>query len=347
MRCPITIAAIIVLLLAAGAAATDVDGLHSAWVPVADRSEAEFRRGIAKALEIVIVKLTGDRAAPKSKSGRGVVGQAKRLVQQFSYEVLRYGGSSTEQLMLRVEFDARVVNANMRSRGLVVWGKERPDTLFWLVVDDSTGGRYLLGADHDDELIRVITARARVRGVPILFPIADIAESSAVADAVSDIALEQALKTSSVKYGLRSILIGQLRQVIPGVWENRWTLSVEDESLTWMQRGDFLSLLVEEATDLMADALGRRYATPLSVHTDVVAVTVNGVVSALDYARTERYLRSLDSVIDLFVRQVDGADIVFDITVAGGLAALTQSIAFGRMLDPDPVDAAVFRLIAN
>jgi hypothetical protein len=345
MRPNIPITIILLLLGAVVVNAADVEGLNSARVPVVDRSDAEFRRGIAKALEAVVVKLSGDSRVPRTKPGRGVVGQAKRLVQQFGYEQPRDGDPQSGGLMLRVEFDGRVLAKEMRSRNLVVWGKERPDTLVWLVVDDTTGRR-LLGADDEDEMIRVIRRRARARGIPLVFPINDIAETNALANASSTAEIEQALWASSEKYGVRSILMGYLRQVLPTLWENRWTLIVENESLTWEQQGDLIELLAEEATDSLADALGRRYAAPvLHAGTDVVSLTVTNLTSARDYARTERYLRTLDSVTSLLVRRVDEQGIVFDLAVQGGLVALTQSISFGQILSPDPAGEAVFRLI--
>jgi len=345
MRFDILITAIFLLLGTFAVNAADVDGLNSARVPVNDRSEAEFKRGIAKALEAVVVKLTGDSGVPRTKPGRGVVGQAKRLVQQFGYEQPRDGDPQSGELMLRVEFDGRVLAKEMRSRNLVVWGKERPDTLVWLVIDD-TSGRRLLDAGDENEMIRIIRQRARARGIPLVFPINDIAETNALTNASSLAEIEQALWASSEKYGVRSILMGYLRQVMPTLWENRWTLIVENESLTWEQQGDLVELLAEEATDALADALGRRYAAPvLHAGTDVVALTVTNLTSAQDYARTERYLRTLDSVTGLLVRRVDEHGIVFDLSVQGGLVALTQSISFGQTLSADPVDEAVFRLI--
>lgn len=344
MRLATATTVLILILASAAAGAADVEDLNSARVPVADRSEAEFKRGIAKALEVVVVKLTGDSASSHSKAGRGVVGQAQRLVQQFGYEQHAAGGGTrTARLMLRVQFDARVLNKEMRSRGLVIWGKERPDTLVWLLVDDA-GGRRLFGTQDDDPITDVMRRRADARGVPLVFPLVDITETGAAATAASPAQLEEALKASSDKYGVRSVLIGHLREAVPGLWETRWTLLVGSESLVWEQQGDIAELLVEEAADNMADALGRRYAAS-NAGTGSVALTVHGLTSADDYARTESYLRTLDSVTNLFVRRVEPEGIVFDLTVHGGLAGLAQSISFGQTLSPDPAGATVFRLL--
>ncbi len=344
MRILKTLISIVFILFAISVDAADVEGLNSARVRVSDRSDAEFDRGVARALEAVIIKLTGDSAAPRSSGGRAVVGQAQRLVQQFGYERPRSSAAHANDLVLRVEFDARILADQMRSQNLVVWGKERPETLVWLVLDDASGRR-ILGAQDTHELIRVMKNRALIRGIPLVFPLADIAETSVLADQMPNTALANVVYANSEKYGVRSVLIGHIRQVASSLWENHWTLQVAGKSITWDQQGDIVELLVEESTDSLANALGRRYAGAANQNAnDVVAVTVTGLHSAADYARTERYLATLDTVTGLLVRQVDEQGIVFDLSVQGGLSSLNQSISFGQTLTPDPIDPGVFRL---
>ncbi len=324
--------------------AADVEGLNSARVPVSDRSDAEFDRGVSRALEIVIVKLTGNSASPQSGSGRAVVKQAKRLVQQFGYEQQGIGVASANELVLRVEFDARVLGEEMRSNRLALWGKERPETLVWLVLDDANG-RNILEANDPHEIMRVMKDRARVRGIPIAFPVADIADTIALPDELSSVALANAAYLNSGKSGVQSTLVGHIRQVAPSLWESEWSLVVAGELIVWEQQGDIVELMVEESSDNLANELGHRYRDANQNPSDVVAVTVHGLRSVADYARTERYLSTIDSVTSLLVRQVDESAIIFDLAVKGGFASLVQSISFGQTLAPDPTDLGVFRLI--
>jgi len=344
MRIMLSLATVFLAVAAFAACAVDIGGLHSARVRVNDRSDAEFKRGVSRALERVIVKLTGDSTTPRSDAGRSIVAQAKRLVQQFGYERPRNSSPNSNDLVLRVEFDARVLSEEMRSRNLVVWGKERPETLVWLIIDNARG-RKLLGAEDAHQMLRAVKNHAATRGIPLVFPLADIGEASTLAEQVTSTALVQAVTANSEKYAVSSILLGHLRQIAPSLWENHWTLQVGAESIAWDQQGDIVELLVEDAIDGLADALGRRYAGPAQTgHRDVVAVTITGLRSAADYARTERYLSSLDSVVNLSVRRVDEHGIIFDLTVRGGLLTLSQSISFGQTLSSDPAHAAVFRL---
>ncbi|MDA0820840.1 MAG: DUF2066 domain-containing protein [Proteobacteria bacterium] len=326
------------------AVASDVPDLNSARVSVADRSDTEFKRATAKALEAVIIKLTGSSAAAQTKSARAVIGQAQRLVQQFSYERPRDASSNADALDLRVEFDSRVLHEEMRARQLVVWGKERPDTLIWLVTEDENGRR-LLGAQDTHQAVGVLKRRAAERGIPLVFPRADASEAAAVVQASSAAEIESAVREYSETYNVRSVLVGYLRQAPPNMWENDWLLNSQGETSSWEQLGDVVELLAEEAADSLADALGRRYAgSTQQSAAELVAVLIRGVTSARDYARTERYLSSVDSVRSLVVRQVDTRGITFDLTVNGGLRALTQTISFGQLLAPDTSDPSVFDL---
>jgi hypothetical protein len=330
----------------AAALASDVDNLAGARIPVFDRSDAEFSRAIAKALEIVVVKLTGDSSSANSTAGRGVVGQAKRFIQQFGYErPLDQFGEVTGDLVLRVEFDLNALGNVMRERGLVVWGKERPDTLVWIIVEDLTGRR-LLGSEDPGTLLDTVERRASYRGIPVLTPLLDITVDSQIAATFSEEELLEVLLVNSVPYGVESILIGHLRAVPPGLWETNWRIFVAEETFQWSQQGDIPELLVEEAIDSLADALGRRFAAPsLYALTGSVAVEVQAVDSADDYARAEKYLRSLDAVTAISVTRIAARSVFFDVTVQGGVEALTQSIAFGAVLLPADETASVYRLI--
>ena len=326
------------------AGATDVEGLNSARVPVSDRSDTEFDRGVSRALELVIVKRTGKSSSPQSAGGRAVVKQAKRLVQQFGYETRGIVGASSNDLVLRVEFDARVLDEKMRSNKLTIWGKERPETLVWLLLDDANG-RNILGAHDSHKIVRVMKERARIRGIPIAFPVADIAEISALSDKLSSVAVVNAAYLNSAKYAVGSVLVGQIHQVASSLWESEWSLVVGGKSIVWEQQGDIVELMVEESGDNLANELGQLYGAANQNASDVVEITVAGLRSVADYARTERYLSTIDSVTSLLVRRVDERAIIFDLAVKGGFTSLIQIISFGQTLAPDPTNLGVFRLI--
>ena len=328
--------------------ASDVDGLYEARTPVGDRSDAEFARGAVQAFGVVLAKLTGVGNVARNPALRELRQQAKRLIQQFGYEqAATESGEQRKNLFLRVEFDARAVNMELRQRGLVVWGKERPDTLIWLIIDDQRG-RHAVDAAEPDRFSKTLLASAQARGIPILLPLLDIEDTARLAHPGTWSALSQAVVDGSARYHTESILVGHLRQVQPAIWEAQWQLTLGGESLSWDQQGDIPDLMIEEAVGLLADALGRRFAVPvLYAHEGEVGLVVHGVRSIEDYARVQTYLASLDAVSALSVSRVAEQTVTFRLTTHGDGDTLAQSIAFGNVLAPTGNAESDYQLVPH
>ena len=338
------------LVCAQPAAARVVEQLTLARVPVADRSDIEFARGTSKALELVLVKLTGDSRTPRSERGRAVLAKAKRLVQQFGYEKSKLAGNADE-LLLRVEFDPQVLTDEMRANGLVLWGKERPETRLYVVVTNA-GERLLLSDEAAPpgsaaEAIRAIILRqAQNRGIPVSFPnieTASLIESSGTA---SNILLSaQSVEQDSRVDGVAAVVFSGSEI---GLWEADWAFQIGDQRESFSDQGDLVALLAEEATDSLADLIGRRYANPVLLgHKESLRLVVSGLYDERDFARVTRYLDSLDGVEGLFIQRVSGDALELSAVVQGGQAGLEQSVAFGRVIAPVEGVPGQFRLLGR
>ena len=130
------------------------------------------------------------------------------------------------------------------------------------------------------------------------------------------------------------------------MWEVRWRLDVEGETLEWRQEGALGEAIVEEGVDGLGDALARRYAEPgMLAGTERISLAVTGVNSATAYARLSRYLDTLDSISQLFLRSVDNQRVIYEVTARGGRAALAQAIGFGQVLAPVPSSSDTYELL--
>ncbi|MGR8921455.1 MAG: DUF2066 domain-containing protein [Gammaproteobacteria bacterium] len=330
------------MLLATAAgepAARDVAGLYAAEVAVADRSAKELGRGASAALAKVLVKLTGSSAAATDKVSAGLRGRAAELLLKYAYA----SPSDDAGLRLAAEFDAPALTAELTRLGVPVWGKERPETVVWLVVD-RPAGRELVGGDEPGELGGLVVERAAQRGIPVLLPLMDIEASQHLGFAGDFSGLASAANALSARYGTTATLVGYLREDNIGLWEVNWQLTVGTETYAWQQAGDIVDLLVEEGVDTLADALARRFANPavLAAAADL-SVTITGVASAEDYARVVNYLDGLDTVTESFVRAVDNRRLLVELGTRGGREAFESSIGFGRVLAPVPGQPDVYR----
>lgn len=340
-RAPLGAVCVLIGSLAVAAAqARDVPGLYSAAVPVSDRSASELARGVSAALAQVMVKLTGARTSPGNPALKPLFARASKLMLSYAYEPAADGRG----LMLRADFDEQVVAGEFTSRGVAIWGKERPDTLVWLIVDDGVERR-IAGGDEPGQFGEVMLNRAAARGIPLLFPLVDIEESRALGAAGEWPGPATAALNLSQRYATPAVLVSYLRQAAPGLWEARWSAQVAADEFSWSQEGDLPELVIEEGVDALADALARHFADPsMLAAADRLTMTVLGVRSAEDYARLANYLSSLDTVGNLFVTGVDNQAIRFELTALGGRAALGRSIAFGQVLAPVPAAADTYQL---
>ena len=321
--------------------ARDVPQLHRVGVPVNDRSDAEFSRSASMALAQVLVKLTGNRRIGKTAGVSALLNKASSLLLRFGYALQADGG----QLMLNAEFDEQALATELKTLGVPIWAKERPDTIAWLIVDEGTA-RLLIGGDEPGRLGEVLLARAAARGIPLLLPIMDVEESQHLIYASDWDSVASTSLALAGRYGTPSILVGYLRQSVPGFWDVRWTIQVGEESFTWQAEGDIVDLMIEDGVDTLGDALARRFADPMMLAVaDKFDLTVLGVQSVIDYARVLKYLESLDAVTDLFVRSIDNQHVRFEVTAQGGRPALAQSISFGEVLAPVNDQADAYQLL--
>ena len=333
------VAGLLVLLLALPAGARDVGDLYSARVPVPDRGAESLAAGARAALGRVLVKLTGNRAAASGPALGELGGSAAKLMLQYGFEPDPVGGG----VLLAAHFDESALNGELERLGVPVWGKERPETVVWLVVDE--GARRLVSGDEPGVEGEVVYARAGQRGLPALLPLMDIEESQHLLYAGDWQTLATTATALSTRYGTPATLVGHLVQSVPGLWEANWRVTVGEDSHDWRDEGDVLPLLLEAGVETLADALARRFADPALLGRDeVLAIRIVGLGSAADYARATTYLEALDTIADLFISEVSAAGVTVAFTARGGRTAFEQSVTFGNVLLPVQGQPGIYQL---
>ena len=130
-------------------------------MPVADRSEASLAAAFEAALKIVLVRVTGRRAAAEDPALAPLVGNARRYVQQ-------YRAAPDNQLL--VAFDSAAIDRWLTQNDQPIWGRERPSTYVWLAVQTAPESGTVIASEDASELKSAIDAAALERGTPVLWP---------------------------------------------------------------------------------------------------------------------------------------------------------------------------------
>ena len=286
---------------------------------------------------MVLIKLTGDRNAPAMPELQPLLKKAESYMLEFR--------STGEGLQLWVRFDEETLTKDLRSLGVAVWGKERPSTLLWLVINNETG-RQMLGRDGNSEYLSVIDIRSRQRGIDLTYPLLDLEDSARLQPADIQAGFLQPILDASRRYPVDAVLSGSIGLTGPDIWEGRWIGYINGESRTWQTEGFLPAMAIEEGIDDMADFLASKFIHITLLEQSNVPLTVTGINSVDQYATVLKYLESISAVNRVEVSYAAAGEVSFILQVHGGCPALSQAIVLGRRLEPlNNNDCASYRLL--
>jgi len=335
---------VLMVLASMSVQAAEIKDLYSAEVPVHGQDDDERLQAIRAGLSTVLIKVSGQREAPLMPAVATVLEAPMQFVQQFRYHALseHWQQAVDEQgqfysQLLHIDYDGAAVNRLLREAVLPVWGRARPSTLIWLAVED-WNQRTILGGDNLPDLHDVLLRQAGQRGLPIILPLLDLQDQSALsfADIWGD--FQDDILSASRRYQAGGVLVGRLYRQSADEWQARWTMYQQDDVQRWVTDGLQQQQVVKEGLDSAADHFAARFARlPGESSGDRVEILIHDVSSLAAYARAMQYLESLDMAKDVLVEQVDVDRVRFSLTVRGDLQGLKQAILFGDTLAPLPV----------
>ncbi|HEV2321384.1 MAG TPA: DUF2066 domain-containing protein, partial [Gammaproteobacteria bacterium] len=244
--------------------AVPVSGLYEASVPVTDRTSTARSVALQQALSAVLVKITGARSVPGTLTP--MLADPNRYLQQYSYEQAPVDPSApavstdgSPALVLWAKFDPKVVNQDVSAARMSLWGMERPRTLVWLALQDSSGGRLLPAADASS-LMQALTNAAQQRGIVLLFPQLDAIDRAALG--VPDVAgfnLDR-ISAASARYRPDAVLVGSVTPFGNGQYAAHWELLNGAEQETWQTPPGDEMAVATDGVQVTADRYATRYA---------------------------------------------------------------------------------------
>lgn len=323
---------LVLMLLSAAAApvsAVEVKDLYSAEVAIDPDDPKSRDMAYERALQQVLVRITGSEAAAFSPELTALFPNPARFVLQYR---------PLPENMLWVALDGAAIERVLRDRGLPVWSNERPLTKVWLVVDWGRGQREMLLAAGDnatrafdplaaerDALRNRVMRVAAARGLPIQLPTA--AELERADTSLSDVwgGFHDRLQTASREQDIASILVGRAR---PGDAErSRWSYYSGSQRQQW--NGD-----IEDAFHLLADTLAGEFVISGNEQLALVELTISNVGSAKDYASLQQMMSGVQVIDDYRIRAVNGSQVRYAIRINGGVRRLATALNFRGELTP-------------
>ena len=312
--------------------------LYEAEVPWSDQDAGDRADAFRQALRQVLLKVTGRRRFADAVPIEALVENAQGFVQQYQLRTveLELGGTSVQEPRLWARFDEGAVGRLVREAGLPVWSRPRPSVLVWISAD-ADGSLLIAGSEGAEGIAQTLQRVAASRGVLLLLPLLDIQDQALGGPPELWVEAEDRIRVASERYEPGSILIGRISRGV--LWEAQWSLLLSGAAQRWKTEGDVFELVVDEGVHEAIDALAGHYMSAVPETAGAaIAVSVTGVHDFAGYARTMRYLESLDEVESVDVLAVVSGRLRLGLRLRTGVAGLRELVALESTLTEDAGD---------
>lgn len=321
-----------------------VQHLYEVEVPVVGQGRKERASVVREALKEILVRISGRNEASVLAADEILVPRPTRFVQQFRYRKFKSGevipaapaGEKPYRQKLWLRFTEKTVAKLLREQGLPVWGKTRPATLVWLVVDDQKQ-RILIGNSSSHISRTHIKQEATKRGLPFRLPLLDLADQSKlqVADVWAN--FEDTILEASLRYQTQAILVGRIYLGFAKTWNTRWSLYSAGQRQDWQaNNSETLRAAVNEGLSKTAEVLSVHFTqVDTAEKNDTVLLQIKNISDLKTYNKVIKYLKSLSIVTQLQTHQMNSDNVIFHINSRSGRLGLAQAIALGHVLVMD------------
>ena len=180
------------------------------------------------------------------------------------------------------------------------------------------------------EIIRTLQDQARLRGLPLLFPLLDLEDSASLSTAEVWGAFLGRIDDASIRYNPDSVLTSRFQKDGAGRWSANWSYRIDGEWQVAKSESFGTDEMVRAMVNKLADDLATRYAIDSS--RGQVTVLIESVNSLADYAAVKKYLESLAPVLDSSVMRVEPGEVEFRLSTEGQSEQLVEIIGLDEKM---------------
>jgi len=235
-------------VISASALAENVSGLYQVREPVEGQGAEARSAATAKALDTLVLRLTGDPKAAQNPALADLRKNPQQIINQVGTEA-----GPPESVL--VEFDPGTTERALRKAGLALWGSNRPSILGWWL-NDSTEGSNLVGDGQASA--QPLRRAAQHRGLPLRLPLADLQEQL-VANAKQLESNDPApLRNAAERYGADALLAVHAQEA-DGKWQGKWQLWLGDQREQGNAEGADQAALADAVMLAVSSRLAPRY----------------------------------------------------------------------------------------
>ncbi|MGF1683695.1 DUF2066 domain-containing protein [Photobacterium minamisatsumaniensis] len=325
------VALLFMVILALPLKAATVTNLYQAQVILPDTDRQSEQAARNQALQQVLIKVSGQSGIIQNEVIAKAIKNSSQYVSQFGY------GNLDGQQTLDLTFDRARIRNLLTQAGSTLWGEQRPNVLIWLV-EDANRSRNIVWDQSSNALLQDVKRASDVRGLPVMLPIGDFEDVTAIS--IPDLwgGFIQPISSASLRYQPDAIVVARSRQMNDGSVQLGWQLFAEKaDRLATAQlvpvEGRIEATKAEAITQMVGqitDHLAAKYAVPLGGdNSGLVSVVVDNIQSSEDFFTLERMMTNLTSVAAVNAHKIQGQSVEFTVQL------LSTEDAFQRELSQD------------
>lgn len=272
---------------------TDLYQVHE---PVTSQAPEERTQATQKALETMVLRLTGDAKAIQRPELEAIRKDPQQVISQYGYD-------AGPPQSLRVDFDPVSTDRALHQAGLSLWGSNRPALLGWWL-SDSVEGSSLVG--DGQSAAEPLRRAAQHRGLPLRLPLADLSEQLIGTAENLEGSDPAPLTQASERYGADALLAVHAREE-EGQWSAKWRLWVGSQQEQGSAQAPDQAALADAVMLAVSERLAPRYAVKPGVSAEQL-LEVQGMTLER-YAQLGRLLEPFGGQL----KRVDGDRIVYQV----------------------------------
>ncbi|WP_240435500.1 DUF2066 domain-containing protein [Photobacterium salinisoli] len=316
--------------------------LYQAQVPLPDSDRQTEQSARVAALQQVLVKVSGQRDITSNDVIQKALENSSLYVSQLGY------GNEQGQSVLEISFDSEKIRTLLTQANATFWSEQRPTVLVWLV-EEANRDRAIVWDQSGNSLQANLNQAAAHRGVPVLLPIGDFQDVTAIS--VPDLwgGFSQPIANASTRYQPDAVLIArvqrrneslqvawQLFPVSPAAMLDGNSAPVEGRS-----SGDSVTGITA-MMDQVADNLAARYAVQLGGVTEGgFAIDVANVRRVEDFFQLEKLLKDLSSVASVNASHLQGDKVRFTIRLLSNEQVFARELSMEPKIQAQPLSSLV------
>lgn len=318
------------LFFSASAVAVEVPNLYTGKILVNDKTQKTRVKAHRWAIEQVLSKVSGDKDILNND-------QIKREVQYRSANYIKSFAFKTDEqgrTFLVDEFYQSKIDNLIKSVGGAIWGRRRPSTLIWLVIEEGVN-RSIVELEGYPQLSEILIQSSDDRGLPVLLPLMDTVDKGAVYSSDVWARFDGPIAKASERYNADNFIMARMRYVDSNQeseYQSGWLLQFElMHQKTPLLAGEFSG---EQFTVLrqMINHVGDYFAAEYAIDSeqagaDSVEFILNDVPDVVALTQAEKYLASLPPVSSVQLLRVNKRQAQFYLDLSGESLDVERALA--------------------